>query len=446
MKNRKGFTLVELLAVIAILAILVIIAMPNILNLFKTGKKNSFLVECKEIIKTAKQQWIQDSINSTSDRIYSKCNDGSCSVVLDMSGRQNIEYYVKINKGGEVVSVYITDGTYQYIEDNKEVINDIEGAETGELMDNIQEVSELSDSEKITIKDNVVTVNDNDVSSPVTNYSRYKCVRAKILHYETCLQTQNFYCKAAGFLPSGSQQTSVVTYGNLGTKGKLQTGDAFDCDVNGDGRFDAGTERFYYVSDYFDTMELEFDSNYATLIYYSNVSSGMPSNSMRAYDSTNDNFYGPRTAVNDLPTSSQWKNVSLKNTNRQLLSEYKGTHNSKKAGGKDLPIYSYSGRAARLIAAQEIMEGCNTPRIGDVKIGELDSCWFLFENTKFTTESNVTHGFWTETARTENTNDICVPKSYYRNWNLYRASNNTRDNSKFGVRPAIDVKKSDMEL
>lgn len=33
--NKKGFTLVELLAVIAILAILVIVAMPNVLGMFK---------------------------------------------------------------------------------------------------------------------------------------------------------------------------------------------------------------------------------------------------------------------------------------------------------------------------------------------------------------------------------------------------------------------------
>ena len=33
MKKKKGFTLVELLAVIAILAILVIIALPNVINM-----------------------------------------------------------------------------------------------------------------------------------------------------------------------------------------------------------------------------------------------------------------------------------------------------------------------------------------------------------------------------------------------------------------------------
>ena len=40
--KKKGFTLVELLAVIAILAILVIIALPNVLGMFQSAKKNTF--------------------------------------------------------------------------------------------------------------------------------------------------------------------------------------------------------------------------------------------------------------------------------------------------------------------------------------------------------------------------------------------------------------------
>ncbi len=42
---KKGFTLVELLAVIAILAILVIIALPNVMGMFNTAKENSFNTE-----------------------------------------------------------------------------------------------------------------------------------------------------------------------------------------------------------------------------------------------------------------------------------------------------------------------------------------------------------------------------------------------------------------
>ena len=76
MNNRRGFTLVELLAVIAILAILVIIALPNVMNMFKTAKKNSFTTEVKKIAQTAEQQWITDSMYNTAERVYSRCAEG----------------------------------------------------------------------------------------------------------------------------------------------------------------------------------------------------------------------------------------------------------------------------------------------------------------------------------------------------------------------------------
>ena len=49
MKKKKGFTLVELLAVIAILAILVIIALPNVINMYTKAQKEAFLTETKKI-------------------------------------------------------------------------------------------------------------------------------------------------------------------------------------------------------------------------------------------------------------------------------------------------------------------------------------------------------------------------------------------------------------
>ena len=42
MKNKKGFTLVELLAIIVILAIIAIIAVPIILNMIEEAKKGAF--------------------------------------------------------------------------------------------------------------------------------------------------------------------------------------------------------------------------------------------------------------------------------------------------------------------------------------------------------------------------------------------------------------------
>jgi type IV pilus assembly protein PilA len=49
-KNKKGFTLVELLAVIVILAIILAIAVPSISSMIANSKKNSFEANVKMII------------------------------------------------------------------------------------------------------------------------------------------------------------------------------------------------------------------------------------------------------------------------------------------------------------------------------------------------------------------------------------------------------------
>ena len=58
MKNNKGFTLVELLAVIAILAILVIIAIPNVLKMFNDSKKNAFMVQARKTANVAQEHTV----------------------------------------------------------------------------------------------------------------------------------------------------------------------------------------------------------------------------------------------------------------------------------------------------------------------------------------------------------------------------------------------------
>ena len=112
--KKNGFTLVELLAVIAILAILVIIALPNIMSLFNEAKKNSFTNELKNIYKTATSQWMTDSMFETSEKTYARSKNRNCANQLHLSGREELEYYIKMNKNGDVVNYYATDGTYQY--------------------------------------------------------------------------------------------------------------------------------------------------------------------------------------------------------------------------------------------------------------------------------------------------------------------------------------------
>ena len=150
MKNNKGFTLVELLAVIAILAILVIIALPNVLKMFNDAKKNSFLTEAKTVYSEAGKKYISDSITSpgNNEHIYCKSKTDSLNP-LNLSGR-GINYYIKTDSNGNINTVVVWDDT-RYIAkkdskidvtsltESKDITDDIKNA----TCDNILEASGL---------------------------------------------------------------------------------------------------------------------------------------------------------------------------------------------------------------------------------------------------------------------------------------------------------------
>ena len=269
--------------------------------------------------------------------------------------------------------------------------------------------------------------------------SKILCKRASILHTEECTQTSTTYnCSGVGYTTSGSKGTTTITYGNLGTSGTFTTGDAFDCDVNGDGVYDSNTERFYYVSDYYNTSTKSFESDTAVLIYYNNVSAGNPSNKTTyAYDSSNENWHGPRTAIVQLPTTSQWINVSLKNTTRTITTE-KGTN--KTTGGTLPSEFSYSGKTARLLTLAELRQGTGINNIPTGESGELDNFIYLLENTKFSSESNSARSWWLENAYSNSSADAwrvdCGSRFVYGD-PVYFTSD-------FGVRPAIEVSKTNI--
>ena len=153
--RKQGFTLVELLAVIAILAILVIIALPNVMGMFNEAKKNSFTTEVKEIYKVAEQQWMNDSMLSTSEQIYRRCP--SCSgKSLQLTGRNELEYYIKFDKSGKVVKYYATDHTYQYRYDGEGL--------------RVEEISGVEAIADITNEANIVVISDPKVEVVIRYY------------------------------------------------------------------------------------------------------------------------------------------------------------------------------------------------------------------------------------------------------------------------------------
>ena len=271
-----------------------------------------------------------------------------------------------------------------------------------------------------------------EATQTVTPTKTAVCKRATTLHTEICSNTDaTVSCQVDGYALN-----DTITYGNLGTSGNLTSGDAFDCDVNGDGVYDSETERFYYVSDM--TNGVTQDSNTAVLVYYNNVSGGVASNSTTyAYDSSGKNNNGPVTAIKQLPTISQWKNVSLINKTRAITNENGG--NTTTAG--DLPTtFSYEGYAARLLTAQEVNLGCEIT-VGSTSAGEISKkCQFLMENTKYSSDSILTGGLWLETPRANHSSAV-----WYSNQNgRFFISYNSNDHSIVGVRPAIEVLKTNI--
>ena len=397
MNKNKGFTLIELLAVIVILAVLMVIAVPKILNVINNSKKSatdSSIKLLKDAIKT--QVTSKDITNSNFEQDASGC------YLFDFddqkSGNAN-ELKLK-NKDKFTGSIKYCNGVF-------------------------------SDD---TLKFDGNSIVSNNVNKKVI------CKRATKLHTEECTQTDGTrYCGGAGYTENGTKGMSTITYGNLGTKGTLKSGDAFDCDVNGDITYDPVTERFYYVSDYYNTSTKSFENDTAVLIYYNNVNTGNPDNSkLYAYDSSGENFHGPRTAIAQLPTTSQWSNISLKNTTRSILNE----SGSNTTNGGTLPNdFSYAGYAARFLTNEEVRRSTGNNNIPTFEEGELNNFIYLLENTRFSDGNNAVWAWWLENSDSSSSSHALDVDGHY----LQVYFNNVSDKNVNGVRPAIEVSKKNIE-
>ena len=99
MKNRKAFTIVELLAVIVILAIILIIAVPQIMNAIKIAKLKSIEGSARLIATNAEEDYYsQKLINKRYNATSIPCSDvaklsddySSCSITYDNSGTATV--------------------------------------------------------------------------------------------------------------------------------------------------------------------------------------------------------------------------------------------------------------------------------------------------------------------------------------------------------------------
>ena len=114
MKKKKGFTLVELLAVIVILAVILIIAMPKISDVIKNSKESSLETTAKLIASQAEKKYTENQVLDNSSTI--KCSDvakisdadyESCNITFDDKGNAKVSIVGK----GKFAGLQVVDGT-----------------------------------------------------------------------------------------------------------------------------------------------------------------------------------------------------------------------------------------------------------------------------------------------------------------------------------------------
>ena len=121
MKNRKGFTLVELLAVIVVLAVISTIAFPIVNNMIDTSEEKAY-EQIEKTIKKAAKNWETDNSNllieiDENDEMVNT----SCYITLDRlkyeGYLENVETIDPIDDSSMdfyVVSFEFDENSYQY--------------------------------------------------------------------------------------------------------------------------------------------------------------------------------------------------------------------------------------------------------------------------------------------------------------------------------------------
>ena len=421
-KNNKGFVLLETLMV----STFIITVLIYLYIQFSSVEKSYYA--------SFKYDTIQSlySLKEVDKFINDKFGYNDFKTAVDQNENRYIELY-KDNK----CSVTVFPGEYSYCEKLMENLN------IKTLLFVSNDISYL----KIRLKTN----------NPYSNnlYLYLKNVDPNIANNSYILLAEfkdNTYAmlKVAEKAPKCKRATKLHVdpnadfFGSLGTKGTLASGDAFDCDVNGDGKYNSENERFYYVSDYFDTETKEFNNKYATLVYYSNVKDGAADNSKTvAYNldgQYGENYHGPSEEIlNQLPNNKIWKNIHLYKNKRMIIDDI--NHNSLTAYGVtyNLPrSYDYGNLSSRLLTYQEVTSACGQDNVTENSY--LNNCTFLKEKTYYE-NSSYKLAYWLETPHSSTANIV---------WNIdgsrnFIYSDGTKNANYIAVRPVIEVHKDDID-
>ncbi len=120
-KNKKGFTLVELLAVIVVLAIIMIIAIPAVMTQMNNARVGTFKVYGQKVLAKAEETYQADLLFGTSSNCYTFTKMG-----LDKTGDYRGKVTVTVSTDGKLTptfSLYLSDNSYSVAGISETVLN-----------------------------------------------------------------------------------------------------------------------------------------------------------------------------------------------------------------------------------------------------------------------------------------------------------------------------------
>ena len=98
--NKKGFTLVELLAVIVIMGILMMVAIPSISRVIENSRKDTFVDIAKSYANAAKTLWTADTL-TCEGTVASAVDDGDYYVLINTKESARTALPVLVDQGGK---------------------------------------------------------------------------------------------------------------------------------------------------------------------------------------------------------------------------------------------------------------------------------------------------------------------------------------------------------
>ncbi|MBP3445360.1 MAG: type II secretion system protein [Bacilli bacterium] len=101
--NKKGFTLVELLAVIVVLALIMVLAVPSVLTSMNSARQSTFLLYASKMIEAAQTRYQSELLLGTPSTCYSikDLNDSSSNqyigkIVISNAASTNPIYKIQM--------------------------------------------------------------------------------------------------------------------------------------------------------------------------------------------------------------------------------------------------------------------------------------------------------------------------------------------------------------